>query len=1144
MSSLEITYNSFIGRISDVSKKDILYRLTKAIIISIPAFILLLILLITGEAVFEFSSAVRKVFFFGYLSALFATIATAVIIAFIRFNESKSTSGVKKYARSIGSYFPDIKDNLLNAIQIYSYANRKDHIFSSDLVRGSIQQVNDIIQPYDFRKVISFKQLTKNFLIAAVSIVLFIILLFSIPGFLQASGRLIDYNYTFVENTLGIAYDVKPGNIEIPKGESVEVYSKINFTDQNYTTESIKLFTKTVTSDGLEISSSNEDITSSIRNEFKSVIKNINSNTIYWFEYKGIKSSSYTISITSRPVIKTTKITVYPPAYTKLPSREVSGSEIVAIAGSNIYVTVESSDNLANSYLQFSWGNNLKIESADKTATGTFAASSNGTFKILLENDKGLTNNNAPEYTMRIIPDEYPKISIVEPGNGVSVQGTKEILVRSRITDDFGFTKMRMGYKISKTSFGSPDKDYRYMDIPLKNTDATGVEVPYQWNLSSLNLGTDDEVEYFVEVYDNDGISGPKMTRSEIRTLVYPSLEALMEKTEKTKEDIEKSLNDAYKDAMELKKELDELKEKMETNPEELGLNDQKKNEEMQQKIDNIQNQFTDTQQKLQELMNDLQNNNQISKEALEKYMELQKLFQKIDSKELRDMLQKLQESLKNFNRQQMQDAMKNFKFDEEAFRKSLEKTMELLNKILNEQKFGELTQKLDDITKKQDELKNETEKTDKNDQQKMNEESKKQDDIKKDLQDFQKQTKELSENMKKTDKNDQLSKELEKLLNEMMKKQLEQKMNKSSESLQQGKQSESMKQQKELSQDLNSLNQQMQDLLESMINAENQKLQAKMQEFLNRLQEMSKKEQELKEQSEELNKDSESKEFEENMREQEKLKNQLSQLIDEMMSMAQEMGMTPMLSKNLGDAYNDMDNASEKLGKKDSKSATQSQADAKANLDKAIERMQQMCQNGQSGKGNKPSSSLQQLMQQLQQMIQRQQGLNQKMQGLQQNGNQGNMSQEQMAEMQKLAMEQETIKKNLQQLNEEFKKEQDKEGKKLLGNLDEVQKDMMEIIRDLQNNNITPETRKRQEKILSRMLDFQLSAREKDFEQKRESRPGKNFERTSPNEIVISRPNLINGINQDALLLQENNYSEDYESLIRKYMEKMKQVK
>ncbi|KXK46362.1 MAG: hypothetical protein UZ05_CHB002002358 [Chlorobi bacterium OLB5] len=201
------------------------------------------------------------------------------------------------------------------------------------------------------------------------------------------------------------------------------------------------------------------------------------------------------------------------------------------------------------------------------------------------------------------------------------------------------------------------------------------------------------------------------------------------------------------------------------------------------------------------------------------------------------------------------------------------------------------------------------------------------------------------------------------------------------------------------------------------------------------------------------------------------------------------------------------------------------------------------MCQSGKpgDGEGKKPGSGLQQLLQQLQQMIAKQQQLNNQMQGMNPNGNQGKLSQEQMAQMQRLALEQQQIKDGVNQLNEEFKKQQEADGKKLLGNLDQVQKDMQEIIKDLQENNITPETKKRQEKILSRMLDFQLSTREKDFEQKRESRPGKNFERSSPPEIIISKPNIINGINQDALELQKENYTEDYELLIQKYLEKIK---
>src|SRR5205085_6580731 len=152
-------------------------------------------------------------------------------------------------------------------------------------------------------------------------------------------------------------------------------------------------------------------------------------------------------------------------------------------------------------------------------------------------------------------------------------QGQRDITIRSRITDDFGFTKMRLGYRLTKSKYGMTDKDYKYVEIPLKNTDATGVEVPYVWNLSALNLGTEDEVEYFVEVYDNDGISGPKMSKSEMRKLIYPSLESLLNKTEKSKDEIENSLQSAYEDAKELKQQLDEIKDKMDKNPEELGLN-------------------------------------------------------------------------------------------------------------------------------------------------------------------------------------------------------------------------------------------------------------------------------------------------------------------------------------------------------------------------------------------------------------------------------------------------------------------------------------------------------------------------------------------------------------------------------------------
>lgn len=1148
MSSLELTYRSFLTRISDVGKKDILFTALRHTILMLLVFTGLAFVFVSLEAIFELSATLRKIIFFVFISSFAATALMITLSLFNSYSKLSRSENIKRYARKIGGSYPEIKDNLLNAIQLYDYSTKKDHIFSNDLATETISQVNEKAKPLDFNSIITFKKNTSLLIYFVSAISIFTILMFAFPNtFLAAANRIVNYNFTFIDNSLGIAFDVKPGNIELSKGEDLDVTAIIKFYDPNYTTDEITFHTKEVTNDGIEISENDEKVKASGTNEFKTTIKNINSQTIYWFEYRGVKSSSYTVTITNKPVIKSVKITVYPPAYTKLPSRVIEGSEITTIAGSTVYVELEASDDLSRSMIQFAGATEtVGMEITGKTAHGSFTASSNGTFTVNVIKDfngKELSAINPKQFTVRVFPDQFPNISIIEPDNSdVNVQGKRELLIRTRVTDDFGFTKMRIGYKTISSKFGPTDKDYRYAEIPIKNTDATGLEVPYLWNLSSLNLGSEDVVEYFVEIYDNDGYSGPKLTRSETKRLIYPSIESLIKKTEKTKDEVESSLKSAFDDAMELKQELDELKEKMEKNPEEMGLNDPKKNQEMQQKMENIQNNLNNTQQKMEDLMKELQQNSQLSKETLDKYMELQKMFQKIDSQELRDALKKLQEAMKNMNKDQLKEAMKNFKFDEENFKKSLEKTMELLNKIMNEQKLGEMTQKMDDMTKKQDALKEETKNTDKNDKNSMNDQSKKQENIKQDMQDFQKQMKELAENMKKNG-DQKMSKEMQKMLEQIMKKMLEQKMQNNQQSLEQGNKDQSQKNEEELSQDMNDMNQQMQEMLQNMLDQENQQLMKKMQEYLDKLKEMSKRQGELMEQSEELDKNSDAKDFQENKQQQDKLQNDLSNLTEEMMSMAQQMGMSPMMSKNLGDAFNEMQKASDQLSKKDGKSANKSQGNAKESLDKAAEKMAKMCQSGKPGNGKKPGMGLQQLLQQLQQMISKQQQLNQQMQGMNPNGNEGKLTQEQMAQMQKLATEQQQIKDGVNQLNEEFKKQQESEGKKLLGNLDQVQKDMQEIIKDLQENNVTPETKKRQEKILSRMLDFQLSTREKDFEQKRESRPGKNFDRSSPSEIVISRPNIINGINQDALEIQKENYTEDYEVLIQKYLEKIKSI-
>jgi len=150
--------------------------------------------------------------------------------------------------------------------------------------------------------------------------------------------------------------------------------------------------------------------------------------------------------------------------------------------------------------------------------------------------------------------------------------------------------------------------------------------------------------------------------------------------------------------------------------------------------------------------------------------------------------------------------------------------------------------------------------------------------------------------------------------------------------------------------------------------------------------------------------------------------------------------------------------------------------------------------------------------------------------------GGQEELSQEQKETLDKLRLEQYQIQKSLEELNAEFEKEKNRSGEKMLGDLKEVEKEMLESIRQMSEYKVDEKLLERQNKILSRMLDAQLSQREKDYEQKRESKPGDNVTRKSPSEFVISGPRTENALKDDLLRMEKQGYTEDYEKLIIEY--------
>ncbi|MFC2084764.1 hypothetical protein ACFLS9_06885, partial [Bacteroidota bacterium] len=187
---------------------------------------------------------------------------------------------------------------------------------------------------------------------------------------------------------------------------------------------------------------------------------------------------------------------------------------------------------------------------------------------------------------------------------------------------------------------------------------------------------------------------------------------------------------------------------------------------------------------------------------------------------------------------------------------------------------------------------------------------------------------------------------------------------------------------------------------------------------------------------------------------------------------------------------------------------------------------LNQMMQPGGSGGG------MMSLMQQMQQMAQQQMNLNQLTQQL----NQGQLSQDQRAQLQRLAQEQELVKKSLEQLNKEAREAG--QSKKLSANLEKILEDMREVVTNMRTGKVNDNLVNAQERILSKLLDTQRSINERDFEKQRESLAGKDFIRKSPPEIIFSTEEGKDKLRDELLNAIREGYSKDYEDLIRKYYE------
>lgn len=1068
------------------------------------------------EAIFKFDSTARSIIFSFLIISFIGLLGWLVFFPLLKSYFAFAKHDHLKTAGKVGNKFHEIKDELTNTLQL---VNEKSDNYSSQLVDAAFERVYKRSQNINFTEAVDFNS-TKKYLRAAVIVLgtaIFIFIVF--PGLSSAAYRIINYNQTFTPPPKFI-FEIKPGNVEITKGNNAEIIikaigeqpSQIIFSMKSE--EQTEFVEKKLEPDSL--GNFNFEA-AAVKNSFE-----------YFAEAEGIESDVYKISVINRPVITNFEAEIIPPSYSKLPSLiQKDNGSIITLAGSRVKIKINSSRELLDAAIEFSDNTNKSMNINYESASAEFNVRNESGYKILIKDVYGFSNINPITYSIKILADEPPSIAMISPNENVKLGTDGKISLVIKIADDYGFSALNLNYKLSASKYRTASEEFTSISISI-NKNSKEDEIYYVWDLASLVLAEGEALSYYLEIFDNDNVNGPKSAKTSLFTIQVPSIDELFAQADNTQQDAAKDLAKTLEEAEKLNQEIQKIGNDLKQNTREISWREKERTEKAADKFKELTNKIEDVSQKLSEMQKELMQNNLISEETLQKYNELQDLLDQFNSEELKEALKRMQESLQSMMRDKVQMSLEELKANEEYFKKSIERTLNLLKRIQAEQKVDELIKRTEDISEKLDELKNKTEQNNLNEKNKRDELSKRQNDLSSNLENMKEEIEKLSEKMNEL--SDMPKEEMEKLLKEFEKQNNEQLSQDAQQNLQQMQKNKALQNQQQLSQNMQSMKNQLQSLQSAMQQKNQMQTFYEMIKILDDLVTLSKEQEALKNST---NKQSPtSPELRENSRMQSNLQSSLSRILQNMGSLSQKsFAITPEMGKALGEAYSQMQQSIGAMQNQNTPLAAQLQSKAMSHLNEAANLvkggMDQMMSGGQGG-------GMMSLMQQLQQMAQQQMNLNQ----LTQMMNQGQMTQQMMAQMQRLAQQQETIRKSLEELNSEAR--ESGESKRLAANLEKILNEMKEVVTNLQTQKLDDELVKQQERILSRLLDAQRSINERDFEKDRKSDTGKNIPRTSPPDLILSTDEGKDKLKDELMKAIREGYKKDYEELIRKYLEEL----
>ena len=669
-------YSNIQQKLKDFYKKYYINELIKGVILFTTLGLLYFLLILYLEFFLWLKPLARTFLFWAFISVEVYLIYRYILLPITLLVRVKKGISEAELSKIIGNHFPEVKDKLLNILQL------KNGYLETELISASIEQKAKEIQPIPFRNAINLRANIRHVKYLAIPLIIGLVSLFTgnSKDLTNSFNRVVNYQVEYIPPA-SFQFILETKELQVIQGKSLTVLFS---TQGEFVPEDAKIY----------YNRQEYYMQKKPNGVFAFMFTNVTEPIDFYAKANAVTSLNYRVNVVKTPTIQNITLDIDYPAYTRRKDEKINNrGNLLIPEGSEIEwgVSTNQTDNV--DFIEKDKRTPFQMKDKDFFSLQK-TISKNTNYQISTSNT-ALTDYEKLFYAIKVVKDEFP--TIVVQSNIDSLEG-REAQFAGQISDDYGLSKLEMVYYNEETT--SVVKTVLF-DLRKERIQTFFYQFP-----GDLKLESGIDYELFFRVFDNDGVNGKKKAISKKFNYRQKTEEEIEQEMLQEQRNIIQDLEQTIQNQKDQKKALEELKNEIQ-NKKDMNWNDKKKVDEFvkrqQQYKQMMESQTENLEETLQERKEDEPSMQENKSELQKRIEELKKLNKQ---QKLLDELQKMAEKL---DKEDLVRKAKQLAQESKQQERSLERILELIKRFYVEEKSMQISNKLDDLSKEQDSLSKET---------------------------------------------------------------------------------------------------------------------------------------------------------------------------------------------------------------------------------------------------------------------------------------------------------------------------------------------------------------------------------------------------------------------------------------------------